>query len=100
MDRKQVAIEFAESLKHKEIDKIILFGSVARGDDKEDSDIDILIITHDKDKIEEEILDKSFDFILKTREYISTTIIPIEHYNKYKDFSFFSTVDKEGILIG
>jgi len=45
MNRKQLAIDFAKSLNHPEIEKIILFGSVARGDDTEDSDIDILIIT-------------------------------------------------------
>jgi len=45
VDRKQLAIDFARSLNHPEIEKIILFGSVARGDDTKDLDIDILIIT-------------------------------------------------------
>ena len=43
VDKKQLAIDFAKSLNHPEIEKIILFGSVARGDDREESDIDILI---------------------------------------------------------
>ena len=44
MDRKQLAMGFADSLKHHpEIEKIILFGSVARGEDRKDSDIDIII---------------------------------------------------------
>ena len=45
VDRKHLAMDFAKSLIHPEIEKIILFGSVARGDDAYDSDIDILIIT-------------------------------------------------------
>ena len=31
MDRKQLAIDFAKSLNHSEIEKIILYGSVAHG---------------------------------------------------------------------
>jgi predicted nucleotidyltransferase len=31
MNRKEVAFDFAKSLNHSEIEKIILFGSVARG---------------------------------------------------------------------
>ncbi|MDR0911723.1 MAG: nucleotidyltransferase domain-containing protein [Methanobrevibacter sp.] len=39
---------FINSLKHPEVVKIILFGSVARGDDTVDFDIDILIVTNKK----------------------------------------------------
>ena len=100
MDRKKVAIEFAKSLNNPEIKKIILFGSVARGDDTKDSDIDILIITTDEDKIEEDVFDVSTDLLLKTDEYISPMITPIEHYEKYKNTSFYTNVNKEGIVIG
>lgn len=41
-----VAQEFAEVINSEYIFKIILFGSVARGDDNDDSDIDILIISN------------------------------------------------------
>jgi len=74
MNRKQLAIDFAKSLNHPEIEKIILFGSVARGDDTEDSDIDILIITTNIDddlKIEDDIYGKTFDILLETGEYLS-----------------------------
>ncbi|MDR3223580.1 MAG: nucleotidyltransferase domain-containing protein [Methanobrevibacter sp.] len=100
MDRRQIAIEFANSLNFSEIKKIILFGSVARGDDNKDSDIDIMIITTDKDKIEDEVFSKVSDFLLETMKYISVKIVSFNHYNKFKDFSFYSTVNKEGILIG
>ena len=39
MNRKQIAEEFSKSIDYPEIDKIILFGSVARGEDTEESDI-------------------------------------------------------------
>ncbi|MDR2544057.1 MAG: nucleotidyltransferase domain-containing protein [Methanobrevibacter sp.] len=102
MDRKQIAIDFAEPLNHPEIVKIILFGSVARGDDNEESDIDILIIISEKSdeaKIEEDIYSKTFDILMKTGEYVSAKIKPLNHYNKYKSSFFFSNIDKEGIIL-
>ncbi|MDR2831242.1 MAG: hypothetical protein LBB45_09495 [Methanobrevibacter sp.] len=35
IDRKQIAIDFANSLNHPENERIVLFGSVAREDDNE-----------------------------------------------------------------
>jgi predicted nucleotidyltransferase len=103
VDRKQLAIDFAQSLNHPEIEKIILFGSVARGEDTEESDIDILIITSkksDKEHIRGDVYSRVTDFLLSSGEYISVKFKAIEHYNKYKNFSFFSNVDNEGVIIG
>jgi predicted nucleotidyltransferase len=103
VDRKQIAIDFAKSLNHPEIEKIILFGSVARGDDTEESDIDILIFTNkeeDEFEIRDDVYGKTFRTLLETGEYLSAKIIPIDHYEKYKGFSFYSNVDKEGVVIG
>ncbi|WP_409199410.1 nucleotidyltransferase domain-containing protein [Methanobrevibacter sp. DSM 116169] len=100
MDRKKLAIEFAKSLNYPEIKKIILFGSVARGDDTKDSDIDILILTTDEDKIEDDVFEIVFKLLIEKDEYISPKIISIEHYDEYKDSSFYDTVNKEGIVIG
>ena len=40
-NRVKIAYEFANAINSDKIVRIILFGSVARGDDGEDSDIDI-----------------------------------------------------------
>lgn len=71
MNRKQLAIDFAKTLNYPEIEKIILYGSVARDEDSKDSDIDILIIVSNVDddlKIEDDIYEKTFDTLLKTGE--------------------------------
>ena len=102
INRKQLAIDFAKSLNHPEIEKIILFGSVARGDDSEESDIDILIITKNDDddcKIEDDIYSKVTDIIVETGEYLSVKIRSINHYNKYIHFSFYANVEKDGLII-
>jgi len=61
VDRKQLAIDFANSLNSLEIEKIILFGSVARGEDEKDSDIDLLIIANSENikDLKEEASDKA-----------------------------------------
>jgi uncharacterized protein (UPF0332 family)/predicted nucleotidyltransferase len=98
-DRRQLAIDFAKSLDHLEIEKIILFGSVARGEDTEESDIDMFILANDENKIKNDVSDISYDLLLKTGEYISPKIVHIEHYKKYKDFSFYKNVNKDGIIL-
>jgi len=83
--------------------RIVLFGSVARGDDTEESDIDILIFIkkyEDEFEIREDIYGKTFRTLIETGEYLSAKIIPIKHYEKYKNFSFYSNVDNEGVVIG
>ena len=101
LDRKQLAIDFAKSLNYPEIKKIILFGSVARGDDKKNSDIDILILTTEKTKkIKKDVYSKASDILLKTMEDISVKISTVEHYQKYKEMPFYSNIRKEGVVIG
>jgi len=103
VDRKQLAIDFAQSLDHPEIEKIILYGSVARNEDEKDSDIDILIITSNIDddlKIEDDVYGRTFDILLETGEYISVQIIPNEHYKTHTDFPFYINIEKDGVLIG
>ncbi|SAI87045.1 hypothetical protein MBBA_0157 [Methanoculleus bourgensis] len=50
--KRPIAHEFAAKAREAcgdAIEEIILFGSVARGDDRPDSDIDILVITSRED---------------------------------------------------
>ncbi|MBR0472553.1 MAG: nucleotidyltransferase domain-containing protein [Methanosphaera sp.] len=99
-NRRLIAQKFANSIKSQYIDKIILYGSVARGDDTENSDIDILIITNNYDKIESKVYNESYTIIIDDNEIISPHFITPEHFEKIKNFSFISTVLKEGILLG
>ena len=70
-DRIKIAKEFAETIKSDDIKLIMLFGSVARGDDNEESDIDILIVSPIADKIKPEIHKIAMDIILEKDEVIS-----------------------------
>jgi len=52
MNREEIAKEFADRILSRfkdRIEKIILFGSVARGESGTNSDIDVLVVTRQKD---------------------------------------------------
>ena len=99
-DRIKIAQEFAESIKSKYIIKIILFGSVARGDDTEHSDIDILIISNHGEDIEDKIADEVAWIMYDKQELISAHVMDEEFFNKTKNFSFLTNVLREGLAIG
>lgn len=100
MDRRKLAMEFSNSLDFPEIKKIILFGSVARGDDNEESDIDILIISANKNGTKDKIMGKITDILLEQSTYISAKIISQEEYETLKNTHFISTINEEGVVIG
>ena len=57
-NRLEIAREFADAINSDKIIKIIVFGSVARGDDHDDSDIDILILSNQRENIEQVVDDE------------------------------------------
>ena len=69
------------------IESIILFGSVARGEAKEDSDVDILVVG---DVSIEELVDISFPILLEDGELISAKDMKKDH---------FEYLAKEGVFI-
>ncbi|WP_295721228.1 nucleotidyltransferase domain-containing protein [uncultured Methanobrevibacter sp.] len=96
-NRFEIAQEFANAIDSDEIIKMILFGFVARGDDNEELDIDILIVIHNKNhELESIISNIVVDFILEKEEIISPHIMTEEHFNKTKDYSFLKNVMDEG----
>ena len=98
-NRIEIAREFASAIKSDDIKLIMLFGSVARGDDNEESDIDILIVSPIADKIRPKIHKIAIDIIFEKNEVISPRLMTEEHFNKTKDYPFLSNVLKEGVQI-
>ena len=86
-----------------EIDRIILFGSRARGDYRENSDWDILIVTEEKPnkEIEEKFWLEIGRKLIKARiipEVIVSSREELEKYSKYYGFVHYHAL-KEGILV-
>ena len=99
-NRYEIAREFVEAISSDNIVQTILFGSVSRGDDTNESDIDILIIIRSDNRQVEDMIDKMVvDFILEKEEVISPHVMTEDHFNKTKDYSFLKTVMAEGMVI-
>lgn len=99
-DRIKIAKEFAKAINSDKIDKIFLFGSVARGEDNEDSDIDILIISNNWEEIDDIISEEVFNVVLDKQELISPYILNEKQFNETKHFTFLKNVLTDGVLIG
>ena len=98
-NRDKIAREFAEAINSDKIFRIILFVSVARGDDTEYSDIDILIISDYRSEIWEDIADMIGEIVLEKQELISAHIMTTERFNTTQDYSFLSNVLAEGEVL-
>ena len=77
---REAAGEFADriaSVLGDQIDSIVLYGSVARGEATEDSDIDILIISPDAEKVRSKVsqirgdfaYERNYDFFISLIDY-------------------------------
>ncbi|MDF2958233.1 MAG: putative nucleotidyltransferase [Candidatus Alkanophagales archaeon MCA70_species_1] len=79
---------------------VILFGSVARGEAGEESDIDILVVTKKEDfRLRRMLIEIAFDILLDTGENISVKALSKDEFERYKNFSFLKSVILEGIKI-
>jgi len=100
MNNEERAIkEFVQALKSKYRDRvrrIILFGSYARGDYTEESDIDILIVG---DVDFDYIIDLCTKLLLKYGVVINAIIESEEQFNKKINWSFHRNVLDEGKVL-
>ncbi|MBE6494356.1 MAG: nucleotidyltransferase domain-containing protein [Methanosphaera stadtmanae] len=99
-NRIEIAQKFSKAINSDKIIKIILFGSVARGYDTEDSDIDILIISDYQKEIQDKITFESFQIVLNNQEVITPIIMSTDKMNQINDFTFMKNVRREGIVLG
>ena len=107
-EKRDIIYKFAVLLKQilgDKLTKVILYGSYARGDYNENSDIDIMVLTSledmDIEKIESKIFDLAFDFLLEYGVDISVIVKNDEHfYHWLGALPFYDSVEREGVVIG
>ena len=83
---------------------IFLYGSYARGDFHENSDMDVMILTSLDDdgirKIENSVYDIASDYELSENVHISVSIKNIDHFNYWLGaLPYYDNVEKEGIVL-
>lgn len=99
--------QFASSLRKllgNTLDSVIVYGSYARGDYSELSDIDVMILvtlTEEKiKKISDEISDMGFEYLMKFGVDISPVVTNIDHFNYWVDnLPYYRNVRDEGVRL-
>ena len=84
------------------LEKIVLYGSVARGSDTEESDIDIALVMHGKldSDTEDRLSDFVVDMNLKYDKVFSVIDIDADHFRTWLEvLPFYQNVEKEGIVL-
>lgn len=83
------------------IDRIILYGSVARGTDTEESDLDIAVIVHGYTKaMHEQMTDLVVDLELEYGRVLSILLIEYDSFSEWESIMpFFQNVKKDGIVL-
>ncbi|MEI6899668.1 MAG: nucleotidyltransferase domain-containing protein [Bacteroidota bacterium] len=82
--------------------RIILYGSRARGDEREDSDWDFLVLLDHGTyswKLENLILASIYELELETGEIITSFVTTHEHAWKFQLAQFYQQINKEGIIL-
>ena len=88
-----------------DIVEIVLYGSYARGDYTEDSDIDIAAVVHgSRAELQEKlkaVWDVSAELGVENDIIVSPTVIPYEEFIKYKQtLPYYRNIAEEGQKIG
>lgn len=85
----------------KRIESVILYGSVARGTQAPDSDIDIAVIVHGyTESMHNEMLDFLVDMELEYDKVISVLLVDYNDYEEWKDIlPLYKNMRKEGITL-
>lgn len=94
----------ARKLMGRDLSKILVYGSYARGDHNENSDIDIMILTslpeNEIEPIEDALYDVAFDFMMEYGIQISVIVKNEEHFKYWLGaLPFYDNVDREGVEI-
>ena len=105
--KRKIIMLFSREMKRilgENLKKVILYGSYARGDFRENSDIDIMVLTTLTDaeieKIEAQIYDVAFDFLMDHGVDISVVIKNENQFNYWLGaLPFYDNVQREGVCL-
>jgi len=83
------------------IKRVILYGSYARGEQTEDSDVDVLVLTDPSLKpfeVRKNLSGLLFDMLMDEGELVSVIVIPESYFDEH-NLPFMLNVRKEGVTV-
>lgn len=97
-------VQIYTSVYGKNLMQVILYGSYARGDYNNESDIDIVAIVRGERLMLQEQLkqvwDESCELELEYDMVLSPTVIPYEEFEKYReDLPYYRNIAQEGVVV-
>lgn len=84
------------------LDKVILYGSYARGEQTSESDADVAVILREgnTEDMHDKMIDAVVDFELSCGITISIVPLENEHFNEWKaTLPYYRNIEKEGIVL-
>ena len=104
---RSIIYRFSQELRHilgDKLTKVIVYGSYARGDFRENSDIDIMILTSMSEDeiriIENQVYDIAYDYQLSDNIMISVNIKNADHFHYWLGaLPYYDNVEKEGVVL-
>lgn len=102
-DYKKIAEDFARHLRAKygeDIQRVILYGSVARGDYREESDVDMLVVAHNTSwAFRLKLAADAAEVLMREGVYISAKPVEPTEFARLKATLFGRNVRREGLLL-
>ena len=98
-------IEAYRDIYGQAIKNIVMYGSFARGDFDDESDIDFAAIVEGERQVLQKQLeivwDKASDIGLEYDAVVSPVVIAYDEFIQFKDkLPYYQNIDKEGIIVG
>lgn len=97
-----LAQQIGEKIGFGGISKIVLFGSVARGEERPTSDIDVLVLVEKdsfKQSVREKMLELSLEFSLVLGNPLSPVILTRKKFEDKKKKPLYANIAKEGLVV-
>lgn len=104
---RDLVYEFSEDMQRlfgSNLSRIVLYGSYARGDYTENSDVDVMILVRIPQnqirKYADLVSDQAFEYLIKYSINISPVLKNEEHFNYWVDnLPYYRNVRDEGVIV-
>ena len=96
--------EIYKSVYGEQLVRVVLYGSYARGDFSDDSDLDVVALVHgDRKTLQEQlktVWDQTCDLELEYEMVLSPAVIPYEEFEQYReDLPYYRNIANEGVNV-